>query len=802
MGTIVSMFDGLVNAVTGMGGRRDPRVSAVIAAPLPLSNADIDAAYRGSGLMRKIVRIPAIDMVREWRDWKIDKDKISDVEAEEKRLGVRRKVRDLEILRRLGGGALILGLPGNPSEPAPATVAKGGLAYIHAVSRWQISFTTLVDDARRGDFGEPEMWRMTTAQSGQVDIHPSRVIAFRGDTSASQLMGLTGNDAFWGESEVAKVLDAVKDNETARAAFASLLHKARLLRIGIPNLMDTVSTATGEANVMKRLSVLAMAESVHNASVYDAGDGEGKGGERIDDVAYNFAGARDMLLAFAEFVAAISDIPFTRLYGRAPEGMNASGESQQIDWRKTIRAMQTLDLAPCLDRLDPYLLQSALGAVPDGQWYDFAPLDSPGDKENADRFLIQMQAIDKLQTTGTIPEEALAKGVQSLMVDEGYLPELEAALEAIPEDERYGISNEPTPEEIAAMAEATKGGGQDLGGGGAIGSVPARRAANDAWFFADAVEKPLYVQRKLLNADDLISWAKSNGFTSTLTADDMHVTVLYSRSPVDPMKMGEDWSSDANGTMRIKPGGPRAIERLGEDAVVLLFGSWALVSRHNDMVRAGGSHDYPEYQPHVTISYGLPDGVDISTLKAFTGELHFGPEIFEPLDLDWKQKVVEDGGSRTSDRPFDDGRIYRRDKNGRFASSNGSASSIKSFLASTKPGEHKSLEIGIAGGKSPPHVHGYARRIQSGQVEHAIKEHGDRKREAARGQLPLTRSDIAQVPRIVADAHSVTVKGAMKRGGKPQSITYVARIGKREYGYVETVGTKREQVVFKTMWKK
>ena len=163
---------------------------------------------------------------------------------------------------------------------------------------------------------------------------------------------------------------------------------------------------------------------------------------------------------------------------------------------------------------------------------------------------------------------------------------------------------------------------------------PRRVAANDA------APRPLYVKRELLNAADLVAWAKKNGFETTLAAEDMHVTILYSRSPVDPMKMGETWTSEENGGLTIKAGGPRALERFNEGAVVLQFASWALESRHREMVEAGGSHDWPEYLPHVTLSYQAGD-VELETLVPYSGELRFGPEIFEPLDLDWKSKIEE-----------------------------------------------------------------------------------------------------------------------------------------------------------------
>lgn len=616
---VVPIRDSMVNAMSGTGTHHDLRASATYAYNLPLTQYEIAAAYQ-SGLMRKIVRIPAFDMVREWRTWTgLKADEMAAVYAEEKRLGLVAKVLQAETLRGLGGGALVMGLPGEPSQPAPPT---GDISFLHVVSRWHLSFNRLEDDATKEGFGDPAMWRMSTT-AGQQDIHPSRVIPFRADTTASlAIPGYAGSDAYWGESTVAQVLDAVKDSDTARASFAALLHKARLLRIGIPKLYEMIAGGQ-DKQVMDRLSVLATAESIHNATIYDSGDDEGKGGEEIKDATYNFAGAKDVLNAFAEFVSAVSDIPATRLLGRAPEGMNSSGESQQADWNKKVRALQTLQLAPCLDRLTPYLAPVATAA------YDFDPLDTPSEKENAERFKLQTEAIDKLQATGTIPDEAFARGVQSLMVEEGYLPELEAALAELGDEERFGI-----------VPELAKGGDRDLEGEG-DDVVPLRRAANDA-ILTDATPRPLYVRRDLLNGADLITWAKDNGFDTTISADDMHVTILYSRQPVDPMDMGETWTSEEDGGLTIKPGGPRALERFNEGAVVLQFASWSLESRHREMVERGASHDWPDYLPHVTLTDEAPEGLDLSKIVPFAGELRFGPERFEPLDEDWKSGVGEE----------------------------------------------------------------------------------------------------------------------------------------------------------------
>ena len=149
--------------------------------------------------------------------------------------------------------------------------------------------------------------------------------------------------------------------------------------------------------------------------------------------------------------------------------MNASGDSQQKDWQKKVRAMQELDLTPCLDRLDPHLLATA-GASLDNANASWDPLDTPSEKENAERFKTQMEAIDKLQATAAIPDEAFNRGVQSLMVEEGYLPELELALSELGDDERYGIGLPDDPMGESEVIELSAGEGGDE-------TRPARRAS-------------------------------------------------------------------------------------------------------------------------------------------------------------------------------------------------------------------------------------------------------------------------------------------------------------------------------------
>lgn len=595
------------------------------------------AAYMCSGMMRKVIRIPAADRTQKWRDWQTDKQTIALIEAEEMRLNLRAKVKHAEILRGVGGGALILITAGNHAEPLqPEAIAKGGLVAVNVASRWEIQAEDFDLDLASPTYGEPRMFSVS-GNGQRHDIHPSRVICFRGDPVPNGT-AIGTEEAFWGDSKLLQVYQAVSRSDNAKEWFAALVRKAKLLRIGIPDLdqMD-------EERLGKRVEVIALGESSLNATVYRSAAGTDDAGEKIDDYQVSWAGIPEMMDSFDQAIAAVSDIPFTRLTGRSPAGMNATGKHDMDNWHDAVRDGQETETRPCLEKLDPVLLRSAGVADPDKVWWEWAPLDSPTEKEKAETFKILVEAIEKLMLTGLVPEEAMARAVQNLLEERGDLPGLEDALKLLSEEERFGLGSEPDDTDPSEIVNGERGGDPGLAGRGGSGSGPARRAANDAaTWLADATPRPLYVQRKLLNAIELVAWAKAQGFDTTLAASDMHVTVLYSRAPVDPMKMGRDWREDAQGRIIVRPGGPRVLERFNEGAVVLRFASPDLEWRHRDLVEAGGSHDWPEYHPHVTLTYAAPDGMDLDAVEPFQGKLVFGPEIFEGLDLDWKSKVVEE----------------------------------------------------------------------------------------------------------------------------------------------------------------
>lgn len=594
--------DSLTDFTTALGTVRDKSVGATWGMFLPLDDLQLNNAYSGSWLARKVIDIPAFDMVRKWRDWQADDDQIEVLEEEERRLQLRPKLtRGLKMARLFGGAALVMGIGGeSPERPVEIDrVQKGGLKYLHVLTRNQITAGEIETDIASPFFGEPKNYSLTAQTGTMTTIHPSRVVRLIG----AERIGTMRVEDGWGDSILDAVNEALKQALMSTQGVASLVQEAKVDVFKVPNLLANIAKADYRNRLLERVRLAHMAKGNYQALLMDAE-------ELYEQKSVNFAQLPELMRLFLMVAAGAADIPATRLLGQSPDGMNATGESDLRNYYDRISAEQELSLRPALERLDEVMIRSAIGSRPAEVYYRFAPLWQISEKERADIFKTKADGARTLAGTGgtsppLMPIDALSDALVNTLVEDGSLPGLEAAIE------EFGTLAEQ-PEETQTDVEGAQ-------------TPPAKVAANDA------APRTLYVSRKLINTAEFIAWAKGQGFTNPESADELHATILYSRTPVDWMAMGDNWSGDTKGQVTVLPGGPRLVEPLGDKgAVVLMFVSSELQWRHMNMVEKGASHDYPEFVPHVTITYAAGD-LDLSRVEPYRGKLVFGPEIFEEI---------------------------------------------------------------------------------------------------------------------------------------------------------------------------
>ncbi len=148
---------------------------------------------------------------------------------------------------------------------------------------------------------------------------------------------------------------------------------------------------------------------------------------------------------------------------------------------------------------------------------------------------------------------------------------------------------------------------------------------------ARAVEPaPMYASYPVENGEDIVAWAEEQGIRDIIPPEKMHVTVAYSRSPVDSRDLppAPAASVDDDG---------RSVQILGGD-IVLMVSSPDLNARWAAIKEAGASWDFeneaPAYKPHVTIAYGAEDA-DVSDVTPYSGPIELGEEKIEDLKSGW-----------------------------------------------------------------------------------------------------------------------------------------------------------------------
>src|SRR5690606_16317799 len=130
-----------------------------------------------------------------------------------------------------------------------------------------------------------------------------------------------------------------KQATTAMDGFASLIDEAKVDVFTMPGMYETLAQPGGEEKFMSALQASAQGKSIFR--MLALGEGETWETRQI-----NWSGMPEVIKAYLSIVAGAADIPATRLLGKSPEGMNATGASDERNYLAMIAAKQHMDLRP------------------------------------------------------------------------------------------------------------------------------------------------------------------------------------------------------------------------------------------------------------------------------------------------------------------------------------------------------------------------------------------------------------------------------------------------------------------------
>jgi phage-related protein (TIGR01555 family) len=399
---IIRRADNWTNNATGVGvAGKDKRLAATVSyAPVFGARGELDDLYHGNDIAKRICRLPAETMLRNWIDIKIgdDNDLPKALEQKLQELGAQSKLIEAKALARcMGGACVLLGVDDGLSLDDPNALSRPlnfegikSVSYLTVFDRFELTIETRVTDPLAPDFGEPALYRLNPAgaqgrRTGRL-VHASRMIRFDG-VPTTRYRRVTHNNS-WHDSIFVSIYNVLRRHSSMWDSSEALTHDFAQAVIKIKDLADLLATK-GVTAVKERIEVMDYARSVLRAIVLD---GEH---EDFDRKPTPLTGLPELLTLSKESVASAAEMPMTLLFGTSPGGLNATGESDIRNWYDTVKAKQQAEVGTQLEYLLRVLLCSQDGPTggkePEEWSYEFRPLWQMSDKEKAELRKIQAE---------------------------------------------------------------------------------------------------------------------------------------------------------------------------------------------------------------------------------------------------------------------------------------------------------------------------------------------------------------------------------------------------------------------------
>lgn len=415
----VSVLDAFSNPLYRLGwGSQSP----LEATEYPLTRmtdnyALLNSLYRDNWVVQNVVGLAVDDMLREWYEitGSITPAAAKAIAKLERKTRLRARLNEgLRWGRLYGGAAGLILIKGQEDLSKPldlGMIYPGSFQGLYILDRWQ-GITPNMGLVFDGGEEVPESYSITDGRGHTVaTVHHSRVVRFTG-RDLPRIERQT--ELYWGESEVEALYRDVVSHDNVSANMAALTFQANVNTMEVKGLEQLLSI--GSPQVQRRFWQVMQAQSVLRSNFATQVVEQGT---KLTNTQYSFAGLKDVYESMALNLCGASHYPMTKLFGRSPDGLNATGESDLTNYYDYIDSQREAKLRPVLERLLPVLCMSALGGIPEDVEIDFPPLKTPTPTERAEIGKTKAEAIAAAYTNGLLNVDTAQKELKKLEEETG-----------------------------------------------------------------------------------------------------------------------------------------------------------------------------------------------------------------------------------------------------------------------------------------------------------------------------------------------------------------------------------------------
>lgn len=411
----------------------------------------LNSLYRDNWVVQNVVGIIPDDITKKWfvLTGSIAPEYLTEFERVQRTTQLKERINEGMRWGRLYGGAagliLIRGQEGMLDQPLDYdSIMPGSFAGLYIVDRW-CGITPdigIVSDIRDPDFGLPEYYTINGEESRIIaKVHHSRIIRFTGrDLPFLEKMA----EMYWGESEIEALYTDVVKHDCVSSNMAALTFRANIDTMKVQNLDQLFSITSTEQQRRFWNVVQAQSAVKSNFGILLVNKDD-----EITNTQYTFTGLQEVYDSMCLDLAGASRIPVTKLFGRSPAGMNATGESDLQNYYDYVDTLRESKLKPIIYKLLPVIAMSAWGAIPDDIDIAFPPLWTPTAKEVAEIAKAKAETIVAAFQSGLLDQSASQKELKKLAEETGMFDSIS--------DEDIELNKGRTYQDVTALRDPLMG---------------------------------------------------------------------------------------------------------------------------------------------------------------------------------------------------------------------------------------------------------------------------------------------------------------------------------------------------------
>lgn len=387
------LADGLSNLATGLGTNKDKaRYNEWNHSGRNYDHVTLSARYREDWLSQKVCQIVPQDMTREWR--KLDSEDAAEADAS---FEVSRLFREAYKWARLYGTSfIVLDIDDGRSTDKPVNwknLKPGCLRSMHVVDRTRIVTLGEIDQKpMSATFGMPDHYQFVNTTE---PIHKERLIRFEG----TELPIYERQRNLWySDSVLIPLMQQIDNFHTTSFAAAQMVQEANTDVIKVEGLANILQSDAGTSAMLQRFTDWKSIKSVFGVSILDST-------EEYDQKKIQLSGVKDLIWEYLKMVAASVSIPATRFLSASPDGMNATGESDLVNYIETLQGLHKDIFVPRLKVVDR-LLAAHYDIEEEGFKYEWNCIFPESAAQKAVRYKDFAEHINGLVESGVLSEES------------------------------------------------------------------------------------------------------------------------------------------------------------------------------------------------------------------------------------------------------------------------------------------------------------------------------------------------------------------------------------------------------------